>query len=140
LNLPKRMPVLSSKDRIRVHWLVWMCTADLLAGLAIMFGPTRGVAQTLLRQVITIPTPVWGAFLFASAVLTWAGWYLLGSGLAASGWAFHGGAALMSIINGTAPSWLGPIMYGYIAGNHVLVIIEVKSGMDQDRERRQRRG
>lgn len=137
MNLPERMPVRASKDKIRVQWLTWLCIADAAYGSVNMFGKTESAGQMLLRNIC--PMPVWGGLMVVGAVLIWFGWSVPGAMLAGFVWAFTAGASLVSITIGTALSYSGPIPACFLAGCHSMIIAQVGSGMDQDRERRQRR-
>jgi hypothetical protein len=137
MNIPDRMPVRASKDKIRVQWLTWLCIADAAYGTVNMFGKAESAGQILLRNIW--PMPVWGGLMVAGAALIWFGWSVPGGILAGFVWAFTAGASLASIAIGTALSYSGPIPTAFLAGCHSLIIVEVGSGMDKDRERRQRR-
>lgn len=46
-------------------------------------------------------------------------------------------ASVVSIKNGTALSYGGPILLGLPTGCHFLIVVQVISGLDDERERRQ---
>ncbi len=136
---PARMPVWASRDKIRTHWLGFLCGIDLLYGLLTVFSRSDGAAQALLRSVVPIATPLWGAGLAWAAVMVLFGWSVIGGVAGTLAWGVLGGAALLSIIKGGALSYTGPILPLAFAGFHWLIAFEVGSGLDVDRERRQRR-
>jgi len=133
----ERMPVRASKDRIRVAWLTALCVFDALYGAVTMFGKTESAPQMFLRG-IGLPPPFWGFLLFGAAALIWWGFSVPGAGVAAFAWGALGAASLLTITNGTAAAYTGPIVYGYVAYQHAMIIHQVGSGLDRDRERRQR--
>lgn len=137
MNVPKRMPVYRSQDKIRTHWLTLLCAFDLLYGLVNMFGKAEGPGQLVLRGIA--PIPVWYGLLVLAAVLIWFGWSVPGGSVGAFALGFQAAAALVSITNGTALNYGGPLVLGYVAWQHALVIYDVGSGLDADRERRQQR-
>ena len=137
MNVPERMPVRASKDKIRVAWLTWLCIADAMYGGINMFGKAESAAQVLLRNIF--PIPVWGTAMLLGAVLIWFGWSIQGAMLSGFVWAFTAGAALVSISVGTALSYSGPVPAAFLAGCHAMIISQVTSGLYKDREARQRR-
>lgn len=137
MNIPKRMSVRSSADRIRREWLTGLCVFDALLGLALTFGPSDSVAQMLLRGAHA-PPPLWGGLILAGAGLIWFGWSVPGAMGAGLGFLAQCTATLWTIGAGTAASYIGPILFGWAAYQHMLIIHEVGSGIDADRERRQR--
>lgn len=137
MNLPERMPVRSSKDKIRVRWLTALCITDLLYGAIGMFGKAESPPLLLLRHIFAMW--VWGGAMVIGAGLIWWGYSVSGAMLAGFVWFFIAGAATITITKGTALSFNGPIPVGYLAYCHAMIINQVGSGMDQDRERRQRR-
>lgn len=138
MELPERLPVRGSEDKIRRQWLTWLCAVDTLYGVVCMFGKAEGSGQVLLRNIF--PIPLWGGALVVSAAAIWWGWAVRGALLGTFVWAFTAGASLASIVIGTAPSSAGPIPTAFLAGCHALIAHEVWSGLDADRERRQRGG
>jgi hypothetical protein len=136
MKLPERMPVRASADLIRRQWLTWLCIVDALYGVALMFGKAEGAGQVLLRNIF--PIPMWGSLMVVAGAAIWWGWSVRGALLGAFVWAFTAGASLASIVIGTALSYSGPIPTAFLAGCHALIAHQVWSGLDADRERRQR--
>lgn len=137
MNLPKRMPVRDSSDKIRVQWLTALCAVDFLYGGINTVGKAESAGQQLLRGIF--PIPVWGAALVLAAALIWFGWSVQGSIVGTFVWGFSSGASVASIVYGTAPSYSGPLPAAFICTCHMMIIYQVGSGLDQDRENRQRR-
>ena len=137
MNLPKRMPVYRSQDKIRIHWLTAICAIDALVGLLTMFGRSEGAAQMLLRAFIT--TTLWGGVLTASGLLIWLGYSVAGGIGGTLAWASLGFASVVTLTLGTGPSTSGPILPLAMAVFHGLITYDVGSGLDADREMRQRR-
>lgn len=135
------MPVWKSEDKIRTHWLWWLCQVNGLTVLFTGFGRSDGAAQLLLKHTFPAWASAWAwptLLLLATTAIAF-GYYVEGSMAAASLWVALLVASLVAIGTRTALSdagWIWPYAMTYV---HVLVIIEVKSGMDADRERRQRR-
>lgn len=138
MDIPKRLSVRASADAIRRQWLTLLCAVDVLAGAAIIVGPNQSASQQLLRNFL--PVPAWGVLVGAAAMLIYLGWYIPGAAGGAFAWGGMAGASLGSILAKTATSWIGLVVFAGIAGFHVLIITNVGSGLDADRERRQRRG
>lgn len=138
MNVPKRMPVWRSQDKIRTHWLSFLCLLDALYGFLTIFGKSEGAPQALLRRVWPFATPFWGALLFASAVLIYIGFSVSGAAISAVCWGILVTASVAVIITGDALSSAGWVVPFGMTGWHVLIIIDVGSGLDADRERRQR--
>lgn len=136
MNLPKRMSVRDSADAIRRQWLTTLCVADVSFGGINMFFKAESPGQQLLRSIF--PIPVWGAALVAAGALIWFGWSVQGGIAGAFVWGFSSGATVATIVFGTAPSVSGPIPAAFLCLCHAMIIYQVGSGMDQDRERRQR--
>jgi hypothetical protein len=134
-----RMPVWKSleNDKIRFQWLVWLLFADVFYGVINMFGgKAESASQILLRDIM--PTTVWGAALVASGAFIWFGFSLTGAFLGTTTWGILAAMSIRTIIEGTSLSWSGPILLGYLMGNHMLILHEVASGIDAERERKQR--
>ncbi len=131
------MPVRASQDKIRIHWLTALCAFDLLYGGVTIFGKTESVSQEYLRG-LSLPPAFWGALLVLASGLIWWGWSVPGARVAGFAWAALMGASLMTITD--AVSYGGPILFGYAAYQHALISHDVGSGLDSDRERRQRGG
>lgn len=111
-----RMPVWISwiSDPIRAHWLTLLLLVDVCYGGYNMFD--AGVA-------------FWcGLVLTVSGGLIALGWNVTGAGLGLFAW-----AALM--FAGTD----SPILLGAMAGFSILVIYDVVTGLDADREAKQKR-
>lgn len=141
MNVPERMPVWASKDKIRTQWLTWLCVfINLPYGVLTMFGRSDGASQVLIREAFPPGTHLWAALLLASTGLIFLGWSVTGAAGAATAWLTLFAASLFTVGHGTALATAGPVLPWGMAGFHVLVIIEVMSGLDADRERRQRRG
>lgn len=132
------MPVFRSHDKIRTHWLTLLCGMDALYGALTIFGKSDSASQLLLRNVFAGGTALWGAALLASSLLIYLGWSELGGAGGAFAWLILAAAGSISITNGTALSYSGPALLAGVAGFHVLIIYDVGSGLDDDRERRQR--
>lgn len=137
----RRMPIWRSQDKIRTHWLTWLCLVDGLTALFTGFGRSNGPAQLLLKHMVPAWASAWSwpALLGAATVAIALGYYVEGAMAAAGVWVALLAAALVTIGTRIALSdagWIWPAAMTYV---HVLVIIEVQSGMDADRERRQRR-
>lgn len=112
----QRMPVWDSwaVDPIRAHWLVLMLLLDVIYGGENMFYPDIAF---------------WcGLVLAVSGVLVGLGWNVTGAGIGTFSW-----AALMFVGHDN------PTLIGGIAGFHVLVLWDVGTGLDADRETKQRR-
>lgn len=123
MNAPKRMSIFASADRIRVQWLSLTVIVDALFGLVNMIGPADNATQRLLRDV----APIWswyGLFLLAAAAIGF-GYSKTGAAVGMFGWLFLALAACLSIGNGTALSWGGPVLYALPMGQHFLIILEV---------------
>lgn len=134
-----RMPVWKSHDKIRTHWLTLLCGTDALYAALTIFGKSDSASQILLRNAFSGGTALWGGVLLGSAVLIYLGWSEPGGAGGAFAWLILAAAGTFSITNGTALSYSGPVLLAGVAGFHVLIIYDVGSGLDEDRERRQRR-
>lgn len=108
-------------------------------GVLTLFGRSDGATQVAMRDVFPIATQLWGALLISSAALLWLGWSVIGAAGAALAWTILTVAAVVVINHGGAVSTAGWVPFAFIGGCHVLVIFEVLSGLDADRELRQRR-
>lgn len=131
------MPVLASVDRIRVHWLTTIVVGDLAYGLVSAFGKAEGASQLLLREVA--PIQLWAVLYVAAAGLIWFGWSVWGGVAGTLAWGSAAVASAVAISLNLAPSWTGPVVLGILTYCHILVSFEVASGLDKDRERRQRK-
>jgi hypothetical protein len=130
------MPLLSSADKIRIQWLSWLVLVETVYGAVNMFGPTNSPTQLLLCEVA--PLAVWYGLIVVSAVLIAFGFSMSGAALGMFAWLALVLASAFTIRNGTALSYGGPILLGLPAGCNFLVLFEVGTGMDADREFRQR--
>lgn len=133
------MPVWASRDLIRQQWLYSLIGADGLYAALTLFGRSEGASQLLLRSVLPIGTTVWSLLLFGAAVLMLLGASVPGATLGTLAWVILTSATLFSIHYGTALSSAGPVLPGFMTWLHILVSYAVGSGLDADRERRQRR-
>lgn len=141
MNLPSGwMPVWVSQDRIRQQWLYSLIAADGLYAVLTLFGRSEGASQLLLRSVLPIGTTVWSLLLLCAAVLMLFGGSIPGATLGTLAWVILTSTTLVSIHNGTALSSAGPVLPGFMTWLHILVSYAVGSGLDADRERRQRGG
>jgi hypothetical protein len=136
--MPDRMPVWVSfkTDKIRFHWLSWLCLGDALYGILTIFGRSDGAPQLLLRSVLPVATPLWGGALFAAATLMLMGYSVSGGLVGLFCWGILGMAAAFTV--SSSPSSSGWVVPMWCAGWHLLVAYDVGSGLDHDRERRQR--
>lgn len=131
------MPIWRSIDRIRLHWLGLLVAVDALYGLVNIFGKAESAPQILLRTIL--PLPVWYGLIVGSAVLITFGWSVPGGVVGTLGWSALAAASASTIVHGTAESYGGPFLLGGWAGWHILVTYDVGSGLDDARERSQRR-
>lgn len=138
MDINDRMPVWKSQDKIRREWLHSLCAVDALTGLFVMFGRSEGAAQMLLKQALP-GLWLWALALLVAAGMIEFGWYIRGGAAGAAAWGSYTAAILWTIGARTALSDAGWILPAFITLVHVLIIHEVESGLDQDRERRQRR-
>lgn len=134
--MSKRMPIWMSVDKIRLHWLGLLVAVDALYGLVNIFGKAESAPQHLLRSIL--PLPFWYGLIVVSAVLIAFGFSVAGGIVGTLGWGALAMASGLTIINGTAQSFGGPILLGGAMGWHVLVSYDVGSGLDDWRERTQR--
>lgn len=133
----KRMPVWASQDKIRKHWLHGVCAVEALYAIFTWFGKAEGAAQILLRQ--TMPLWLWPLMLLASVALIEFGFSVQGGLAGAAVWGAFTACIVVTIFRGTALSDGGWILPFGMAWLNVLVIYDVGSGLDADREFRQRR-
>lgn len=132
-----RMPVWKSEDKIRVQWLTFLIFADVAYGVINWFGGrAESASQILLRDIMS--TSLWGALLVAAGSFIWFGFSLTGAFLGVAAWGILATMSVRTIIEGTSLSWSGPVLLGYLMGNHMLILHEVASGIDAARERKQR--
>lgn len=132
-----RLTVWASIDRIRRHWLLWLIGwGDVLYGVVNMFGPTESAYQQLLRDVA--PIWAWYALFPLAAVLIALGYSKTGAVVGMFAWLFLVLASSATIYQGSALSYGGPILLGLPMGFHFLILWDVGTGLDADRERRQR--
>jgi hypothetical protein len=139
MNVPRRMPLWGpngSVDSIRVQWLSWLLLVETAYAVVNMFGRTESPYQLLLREVA--PLAVWYGLIVVSAVLIAFGFSMSGAALGMFAWLALVLASAFTIRNGTALSYGGPILLGLPAGSNFLILFEVGTGMDADREFRQR--
>lgn len=134
-----RLPVWRSADKIRVHWYTWLCAADAVYALYTIFGGPGGAPWQSLARAFPFAIPLWGSALFAAALLIWFGYSMTGGAVGALCWTILTVAAVITINAGGACSPSGWVLPAWIAGRHLLVVYEAGSGLDADRERRQRR-
>lgn len=132
------MPIWRSwkSDPIRFHWLFWLILIDALYGVVNMFGRADNASQLLMRD--TAPIPAWYVLLPIAAVLIGVGLSKTGGAVGMFAWLFLLLASATSIKQGTALSYGGPILLGFPCGCHFLVIFDVGTGADAERERKQR--
>lgn len=135
-----RMPVFRSADPIRTHWLTALCLLDIFYGLVNVFGRSDGASQVLLRSLP--PVPVWATLPIAASIVAsvaiYLGYSVIGGIAGTLAWGSLVFASIASIATGTALSWSGPVLYGFVTWVHVLITYEVSSELDSERERRQR--
>ncbi len=131
------MPVWKSIDPIRTHWLSLVIAEDFAYGVTNTFGKTEGASQTLLRTLL--PLPVWYGSLVVAAVLVALGYSVSGGIVGMACWMALAVAAMLTIAHGTALSYGGPIPLMGWAWIHFLITYDVHSGLDDARERSQRR-
>lgn len=138
--MAEHIPVWASRksDPIRFHWLGWLILVDALYGGINMFGRTDSASQAVLRDVA--PIPAWYVLLPIAAVLLAVGLSKTGGAVGMFAWLFLLLASAASIKQGTALSYGGPILLALPCGFHFLVILDVGTGADAERERRQRQG
>lgn len=137
MDVPKRMPVWSSVDPIRLHWLSMVVTGDVAYGLVNMFGKAETASQILLRSIL--PLPVWYGALVLAAVLIAFGFSIPGGMIGTGAFGALAVASVSTIVHGTAQSYGGPILLAVFgAGPHILITYDVGSGLDDRRERQQR--
>lgn len=127
----ERMPVVSSVDPIRTHWLIALIGANTLSGAACVFVPAGYASQILLY--------VAGGLILVSAGLVLVGWYVTGALAGAFGWGALVATVLLAVTHWTALVCVFAVVLGYLAYQHALVAYDVGTGLDRDRERRQRR-
>ena len=139
MNLGNRMPVWKSQDAIRRQWLHSLCAVNSLYAVFTLVGRNDGAAQVLLRQIIPFAAWFWPLMLLVSAVLIWFGFSVEGARGAAALWGALTAAVFWTIGTREALSDAGWILPGFMTWLHILVVHEVGSGLDEDRERRQRR-
>lgn len=128
-----RMPVWQSakSDPIRAQWLYALVIVNSLCG-GICVGLPAGDASPVLLYIS-------GGLLLVSAVLVAVGWSVAGGVAGAFGWGVLVANVLFAIVHWTALWCIAPVVLGYLALQHALVMYEVGTGLDRARERRQRR-
>ena len=133
MNVPRRLSVWESakSDPIRAQWLTVLTVMDALAGAICVFVPA-GEASPILLYVA-------GGLLLAAAVLVVVGFSVTGGIAGSFGWGVLVATVLFAIVEWTALWCLAPVVFGWAAACHVLIVYEVGSRLDRDRERRQRR-
>lgn len=131
MNVPERMPVVSSVDPIRTHWLLALLGVNVLGGAACLLAPAGDTSQALLYTA--------GGLLLVSALLVASGWYVVGGVVGGFGWGALIAACLYSTAHWTVLACVAAIVVGYLAVQHALIMYDVGKGLDRDRERRQRR-
>lgn len=133
MNLSKRMPVwVSAKtDPIRAHWLTALVVTDAVAGGICVFAPAGDASPTLLY--------VSGGLLLAAAFLVAGGWSLSGGVVGSFGWGLVVATVFFAVVHWTVLWLLAPVVVGLVAVCHGLIVYEVGSRLDRERERRQSR-
>lgn len=132
-----RMPVWKSQDKIRKHWLYSLSAFDILAGVFTMFGRSDGSAQRLIEEM-GMPMTLWAFLLLVGSSGILLGFNKSGSACCAAVWTGLTAASLLTVAAHTALWSAGWVLPASMLWWHVLVILEVGSGLDADREHRQR--
>lgn len=130
------MPIWATADRIRRQWLGWLVSVNIGYALANIAGPAENASQRILREV----APIWawyGLLIVSGFLIAW-GFSVSGAALGMFAWLFLVLASVASIWHQTALSWGGPVLLGLPMGCHAMIIFQVGTGLDADRERRQR--
>lgn len=137
MNYPGgRMPIWKSQDNIRREWLYVFSGADAIACVLTLIGRAEGAANKLLP----VPMGVWAIFVLMASVALLFGYSKTGALLGAAMWGGITGTSLLAVANRTALWDAGWVGFGVLFVCHLAIYREVHSGMDADREWRQRRG
>jgi hypothetical protein len=124
MNVPKRMSVWASIDPIRKHWLTWLLLINILYG---------GLHLT------TGGMTFWcGLLLLAATTLMGFGWSVAGAGIGMVVWSVFLFAAVASITPAVALPYGDLVLALSSMGWHGLVLYDVGTGLDADRETKQR--
>ena len=129
MNAPKRLTVWTSakSDPIRASWLVWLLTINLawsvgeFLGLVEFSSPTLSIIGTCLLVV--------------SIALIAFGFSLTGAGVGLIAWS----AFTCAVLAGPRPDFVSLVLAIGMVGWHVLILINVGTGQDEEREEHMRR-
>lgn len=122
-----RTPIWTYPDRLRVATLALLYSFDALYGMLFLLGgKADSPSQILLRQIL--PIPFWGGLLVVFAAVAWIGYGERGAMGCLVLWAMMTIASIISIIQGTASSWGGPLLFGLCMGLHIVTLYGISSG------------
>ena len=127
-----RRAIWTYPDRLRVKMMAVVLGGDVAYGLQFAFGgKAESVSQLLLRQALpAVPVMhLWGVLLAGSAAACWIGYAERGGIGCTLAWSILALTSLATIANGTAPSYGGPILFGLLAGIHIVISYGASSGL-----------